>query len=140
MLTLLCIKFIHYIFWMYTLVFGVYYDSLQSLVFFIYFWLCWVFVAAWTFLYAEQRAGAALYCGAGASHRGAFSCGAQALGRCVSVAAAHGLRSFGSQALEHRLNSCGSRAWLTHSMWNCPGPGMEPVSSALAGGFFTAEP
>ena len=37
MLTLLCIKFIHYIFWMYTLVFGVYYDSLQSLVFFIYF-------------------------------------------------------------------------------------------------------
>ena len=57
MLTLLCIKFIHYIFWMYTLVFGVYYDSLQSLVFFIYFWLCWVFVAAWTFLYAEQRAG-----------------------------------------------------------------------------------
>ena len=88
----------------------------------------------------NRERGAALYCGAGASHRGAFSCGAQALGRCVSVAAAHGLRSFGSQALEHRLNSCGSRAWLTHSMWNCPGPGMEPVSSALAGGFFTAEP
>ena len=25
-------------------------------------------------------------------------------------------------------------------MWDLPGPGIEPVSSALAGGFFTAEP
>ena len=25
-------------------------------------------------------------------------------------------------------------------MWDLPGPGIEPVSSALAGGFFTTEP
>ena len=27
-----------------------------------------------------------------------------------------------------------------HDMWNLPGPGIEPVSSALAGGFLTMRP
>ena len=45
------------------------------------------------------RAGAALRCGARASHRGGFSCcGAQALGAWASVAVAHGLSSGGSQS------------------------------------------
>ena len=35
--------------------------------------------------------------------------------------------------------SCG-RAQLSCGMWNLPGPGIKPVSPALAGGFFTTEP
>ena len=38
----------------------------------------------------------------------------------------------GSWALEHRRNSCGT--------WAFPKSGIEPVSPALAGGFFTTEP
>ena len=34
---------------------------------------------------------------------------------------------------EHGLNSCGTWAWLLHGMWDFPGPGIEPVSPALAG-------
>ena len=41
-----------------------------------------------------------------------------------------GFRSCGSQALECRLSSCGSRAQLLRSMWDLPGPGLEPVSPA----------
>ena len=38
-----------------------------------------------------------------------------------------------------RDNSCGSQAWLL-GMWDLPGPGIEPASPALAGGFFITEP
>ena len=44
---------------------------------------------------------------------GFFCCGAQALGRLA-------------------FGSCGT--------WDLPGPGIEPVSPELTGGFFTAEP
>ena len=44
------------------------------------------------------------------------------------------------KALEHRLNSCGSQAQLLRGMWDLPGSGIELVSLALAGGFFTTEP
>ena len=37
------------------------------------------------------------------------------------------------------LRSCGSRAELPHGMWNHPGPGIEPVSPALAGRFLTMD-
>ena len=50
------------------------------------------------------------------------------------------LSSCGSRALEHRLSSCGARAQLLHDMWDPPRPGLEPVSSALAGGFPTTGP
>ena len=53
---------------------------------------------------------------------------------------AHGLSSCGSQALERRLSSCGARASLLCSMWDLPGPGLKPVSPALAGGFLTTAP
>ena len=43
-------------------------------------------------------------------------------------------------ALRCRLRSCGPQTQLLHSMWDLPGSGIEPVSPALAGGFFTAEP
>ena len=39
-----------------------------------------------------------------------------------------------------RLSSCGSRAQLLRGMWDLPRPGLEPVSSALAGRFSTTAP
>ena len=76
-----------------------------------------------------RQAGATLRYGARASHCGGFSCcGAQALGMWASVVVAH------------RLSSCGSRAQLLHSMWDLPGPGIKPVTPALAGGFLTTVP
>ena len=51
-----------------------------------------------------------------------------------------GFSSCGSRALEHRLSSCGSRAQLLCSMWDLPGPGLEPVSPELAGRFLTTAP
>ena len=40
----------------------------------------------------------------------------------------------------HRLSSCGSRAQLLCSMWDLPGPGLEPASPALADRFSTTAP
>ena len=53
---------------------------------------------------------------------------------------ARGLSSCGSRALECRLSSYGARASLLHGMWELPGPGLEPLSPALAGGFLTTAP
>ena len=39
-----------------------------------------------------------------------------------------------------RLSSCGSRAQLVRGMWDPPGPGLEPVSPALAGRLPTTAP
>ena len=58
----------------------------------------------------------------------------------ASVVVARGFSSCGSRALECRLSSCGSRAQRLRGMWDLPGPGLEPVSPALAGGFFTPAP
>ena len=58
----------------------------------------------------------------------------------ASVAAAPGLSNCDSQDLEHRLISCGAWAWLICGMWNPPEPGIEPMSPALPGRFFTTEP
>ena len=72
-------------------------------------------------------------CDAWASHGSGFSfCGAWAV--------EHGLSSCGSQALGHRLSSCGAQAYLCCRLWDLPGPAVEPVSPALAGGFLTTEP
>ena len=68
-------------------------------------------------------------CGARTSHCSGFSCcRAQALGARASEVAAWGLRS------------CGALAQLLRSMWELPGPGIEPVSPVLAGRLFTTEP
>ena len=56
------------------------------------------------------------------------------------MALEHGLSSCGSRALEHRLSSCGAQAWLLCGMWDLPGPGLEPMSPELAGGFLTTVP
>ena len=58
----------------------------------------------------------------------------------ASVVVAHGLSCCGSWALERRLSSCGARAQLLRGMWDLPGPGLQPVSPALAGGFLTTAP
>ena len=61
------------------------------------------------------------YCSysAWASHYGGFSnCGAQTVGLTGSVIVVHGLSA----------------------MWDLPGPGIEPMSTALAGGFLTTRP
>ena len=49
-----------------------------------------------------------------------------------------------SRVVEHGLSSCGTQAqlqysWvqLPHGMWNFPGPGIEPMFPAQAGGFLT---
>ena len=51
-----------------------------------------------------------------------------------------GFSSCGSWALELRLCSCGTRAWLLCGMWDLPGPGLQPMSPALAGRFLTTVP
>ena len=67
-------------------------------------------------------------------------CGSRALGEWASVVVALRLHSCASRALERRLSNCGSRALLLRGMWVPPGPGLEPVSPALSGGFLTTEP
>ena len=86
---------------------------------FIYFWLCWVFVAAQAFPQL-RRVAATLQLRCTASHSGGFSC----------------CRAW---ALEHRLNSCGIRAQLLCSMWDLSRSGLKPACPVLAGGFFTTE-
>ena len=54
------------------------------------------------------------------------------------VAAAWCLSTCSSWALARRLNSCGT--WASLCMWDLPRSGIEPVSPALAGRFFTTEP
>ena len=45
-----------------------------------------------------------------------------------------------SLVVEHGLSGCHPRAPLPHNMWNLPGPGIEPVSPALAARFLTTGP
>jgi len=40
----------------------------------------------------------------------------------------------------NRLRSHGAQTSLLYRMWDLPGSGIEPMSPALAGGFFTTEP
>ena len=100
---------------------------------FIYFWLHWVFIAARGLsLTAGSGSYSSLWC-TGFSLRWLLLL--RSMGsRCL------GFSSCGSRALERRLSSCGARALLLRSMWDLPGPGLEPMSPALAGGFLTTVP
>ena len=84
------------------------------------------------------RGGLFSSCSAWAAHCGGFSyCRAQAL-RCLGFSGCGaGLSSCSSR---NRLSSSGAPAQLLHHMWDLPGSGVEPVSPASEGGFFTAEP
>ena len=81
--------------------------------------LCWVFVATWVFSSCGER-GLLFRRGAWTSPCSGFSCREQALGCWASV-----LQSTGSVVVG-----------LSCSV----GPGIEPVSAALAGGFFITGP
>ena len=100
---------------------------------FINFWLCWVFVAAHRLsLVAASKGYSSLLC-AGFSLRWLLLSWSKGSRRV-------GFSSCGSRALERRLSSCGTWAQLLHCMWVLPGPGLEPVSPALAGRFSTTSP
>ena len=60
------------------------------------------------------------------------SCGSWALERRLS--------SCDVRALERRLSRCGAPGYLLRGMWDLPGPGLEPASPALVGGFLTTVP
>ena len=96
----------------------------------------------WAFSSCSERgAGVTLHCGERASHCSGFSCcGTRALGMWASVAVALRLSSCGLWAPVHRLSSYYAWAQLFHGMWDFPGPGMEPMSPALTGGFLTTAP
>ena len=100
---------------------------------FIYFWLHWVFIAARGLsLLAARRIYFLLRC-AGFSLQWLLLLRSTGSRRaCFS--------SCGSQALERRLSSCGAQAQLLCGMWDLPGPGIEPGSPALAGGFLATAP
>ena len=98
-----------------------------------FLWLHWVFVAARGLsLVVASRGYSLLWCtglwlrwplllqSTGSRHAGFSSCG--------------------TRAPELRLSSCGAWAQLLRGMWDLPGPGIEPMSLALAGGFLTTAP
>ena len=100
---------------------------------FIYFWLRWVFVAVRRLsLVAASGGYSSLQC-TGFSLRWLLLLWSTGSRR-------PGFRSCGSRALERRLSSCGARALLLRGMRGRPGPGLEPVCPALAGGFLTTAP
>ena len=71
---------------------------------------------------------------------GSRSVGVSSCRARVSVVAARGLSSYGTRALELRFSSCGARDYLLCGTWDLPGPGLKPVSPALAGRFLTTAP
>ena len=114
-------------------VFPIFFFFINLFILFFYFWLRWVFVAARRLsLVAASGGYSSLRCTG-------FSLRWLLLLR--SRGSRHmGFSSCGSRALERRLSSCGARAQLLHGMWDLPGPGLKPVSPALAGGFSTTVP
>ena len=99
---------------------------------FIYFWLCWVLIAAWVFL-KLQREGATpkLWCSGFSLWWPLLIMEHGLQGTQASAVAACGLNSCSSWALEHRLNSRGAGAQFLRGMWDPPGLGVEPVSPIL---------
>ena len=107
---------------------------------FIYFWLCLVFTAVRGLsLVATSRGYSSWRC-VGFSLRWLLSLRSTGSRRSGFHSLARGLSSCGSQALECRLSSCGTRAYLLCGMWDLLGPGLQPVSPALAGRFLTTVP
>ena len=98
-----------------------------------YFWLHWVFVAARGLsLVAASGGYSSLQC-VGLSLQWPLL--------FWSMGSRHaGFSSCGSWALESRLSSRAAQAQLLHGMWDLPGPGLEPLSPALAGRSPTTAP
>ena len=94
---------------------------LNLFIYFIYFWLCWVFVSVRGLSLVAASRG-----------RSSLRCAGLSLSRPLFVAE-HRLQT-------RRLSSCGSGAQLLRGMWDLPRPGLGPVSPALAGRFSTTAP
>ena len=113
---------------------GQQHQSLSSLFFkkCIYFWLHCVFIALHRLSLVASRA--TLHCWVCASHFGGVSC-------CwAQTRGCEGFRSRSSWALVQGRSSCGTQASLARGMWDPPGPGVEPTSPSLAGGFLSTAP
>ena len=118
------------------------YPSFFKIYVFIYLFigLHWVFVAVRGLSLVVASGGYSLLWCACFSFQWLLLLQTQALGARASVVASCRLSSCGSWALERRLSSCGAQALLLCDMWDLPGPGIEPVSPALASGFLTIVP
>ena len=107
---------------------------------FVYLWVSWVCVAAQAFSHCGEL-GPLSGCGTQASRGGGPShYGARALSHVGCRDHGTWPQSLWLRALERRLSSCGPQASLLGHMWDLPSSETEPVSPALAGGFFTTEP
>ena len=95
---------------------------------FIYFWLCWVFVAAQGLCLVAASGG----------YSPAAACRLLILVASPVAEQSLGFSGCGSWALEHSLSSCGTWASLFCNMWDLPGSGIKPMSPAWAG-FLTRE-
>ena len=83
------------------------------------------------FLFVTSRATLELWC-ADFSVRWLLLLQSMGSRMCGSVVLAPGLQSSGSVVVVH--------GFLALRMWDLLGPGMDPVSPALTGGFFSTEP
>ena len=104
-------------------------EGMARLFCFIVLMFCFVIFNKFSYLFILFLSVLGLLCGAQASHCGGFS-------HCE----ARDLRVRASVVVEHGLSSCSTQAQLLHGMWDPSGPGLEPVSPALAGGFLTTAP
>ena len=87
----------------------------------IYFWLRWVSVAAHQLsLVASSRGYSSL--------------------QCMGFSLQWLLLLWSTGSRHAGFSSCGTWAQLLCGMWDLPGPGIEPVFPALAGGFLTTAP
>ena len=107
----------------------------------VFLFVCFNFLAALGLrccAWASSSCGTILHCvgfslrwllfqGTGSRHVSFSSCGTQTQQLWLS----------GSRAQAY---CCGAWAQLLHGMWDLPGPGLEPVSPALAGRFLTTAP
>ena len=101
--------------------------------FFFFFWLHWVFVAVCRLPLVAVSGGYFSWRCVGFSLRWLLL--------LWSTGSRHAVfSSCGSRALEHRLSSRSAQAQLLRGMWDLPGPGLKPMSPALAGRFLTTAP
>ena len=122
-----------YLFLYFSIILFIYLMAAGSFYYAIYLMACWVFMAPRAFPQLQQ-AGATLqlWC-EGFSLR-------WLLLWIMGSRAQEAFSSCSSQTLKHRLNGCGAWAQLLCGMWDLPKSGIELLSSALAGEFFTTEP
>ena len=105
--------------------------DLWFLSFFSFYYHVLIFGCAFVSSCGEQRLSSS--CGTPASYCSGFSC-------CEAQAVGH--VSFSSGGLVGSVVAIPRSMWLTGlvALWHLPGPGIEPMSLALAGRFFTTEP